>query len=130
MKKINSLLLVDDDQISNLITSMLFAELHAHTHIRIAEDGQQALEEIKDCLDNEHNCPDVIFLDLEMPGMDGFEFLDRLEEINKNHLPVILLTSSVHSRNQEKAGKYMVKALVEKPLTEAKIEQLLLQLSR
>lgn len=129
MKKINSLLIVDDDQISNLLTSMLFSDLYAHTHIRISENGKQALEEIKDCLEKQHNCPDVIFLDVEMPIMDGFEFLDKLEELNKNDLPIVLLTSSVHARNQTKASKYRIKALVEKPLTEEKIENVLFQLA-
>ena len=129
MKKINSLLIVDDDKISTMLTSMLFSELYAHTHIRVSENGAQALDEIKDCLEKDHNCPDVIFLDVEMPFMDGFEFLKRLEEINKNDLPVVLLTSSLHARNQEKASKYKIKALVEKPLTEQKIENLLIELS-
>ncbi|MDO1451101.1 response regulator [Rhodocytophaga aerolata] len=129
MKKINSLLIVDDDHISNLLTSMLFSELYAHTQIRVSENGAQALEEIKDCLQSEQNCPDVIFLDVEMPTMDGFEFLERLEELNKKDLPIVLLTSSLHARNQEKARKYKIKALVEKPLTEEKIESVLLALS-
>jgi CheY-like chemotaxis protein len=129
MKKINSLLIVDDDQISNLLTSMLFTDLYSHTHIRIAENGQQALEEIKDCLDSDLNCPDVILLDVEMPGMDGFEFLDKLGEVNKNDLPIVLLTSSVHARNQEKASRYKIKAMLEKPLTEEKIELLMVQIS-
>jgi CheY-like chemotaxis protein len=129
MKKINSLLLVDDDKISNMLTTMLFSELYSHTHIRVAENGAQALEEIKDCLMKDENCPDVIFLDVEMPAMDGFEFLDKLEEINVKNLPIVMLTSSVHARNQEKASKYKIKALIEKPLTEEKIESLLLELS-
>ena len=129
MKKINSLLIIDDDKISNMLTSMLFSDLYAHTHIRVTENAYQALEEIKDCLDNDQNCPDVIFLDVEMPSMDGFEFLDKLEELNKNDLPIVMLTSSIHARNKDKARKYNIKAMVEKPLTEEKIEKLLLQLS-
>jgi CheY-like chemotaxis protein len=108
---------------------MLFSELYTHTHIRVSESGPQALKEIKECLEKDQNCPDVIFLDVEMPEMDGFEFLDKLLALNKNNLPIVLLTSSVHSRNQEKACMYKVKALIEKPLTEEKIERLLLQLS-
>lgn len=129
MKKINSLLIVDDDEISNLLTSILFKELNAYTHIRISENGKQALEEINDCLKKDQNCPDVIFLDVEMPIMDGFEFLDQLEALNKNNLPIVLLTSSVHARNQEKATKYNINVLVEKPLTEEKIKKVLFQLS-
>jgi CheY-like chemotaxis protein len=129
MKKINSLLIIDDDQISNMLTSMLFNELYAHTHIRISQSGHHALEEIKDCLEKEYNCPDVILLDVEMPIMDGFEFLDKLQALNKNNLPIVMLTSSLHERNQEKANKYKVKALIEKPLTEEKIAKLLIQLA-
>jgi CheY-like chemotaxis protein len=129
MKKINSLLIVDDDHISNMLTSMLFGELYTHTHIRISQSGHHALEEIKDCLEKEHNCPDVILLDIEMPIMDGFEFLDELQALNKNNLPIVMLTSSMHARAQEKASKYKVKALIEKPLTEEKIVKLLIQLA-
>ncbi len=129
MKKINSLLIVDDDEISNLLTSILFKDLNAHTHIRVSENGKQALEEINDCLQKDQNCPDVIFLDVEMPIMDGFEFLDQLEALNKNNLPIVLLTSSVHARNLEKATKYKINVLVEKPLTEEKIKKVLFQLS-
>ena len=129
MKKINSLLIVDNDPISNMLTSMLFSDFYSHIQISISENGEQALEEIKDCLQKEENCPDVIFLDVEMPAMDGFEFLDKLEAHNKNDLPIVMLTSSLHERNQEKAGKYNIKALIEKPLTEEKIERALNELS-
>jgi CheY-like chemotaxis protein len=108
MKKINSLLIVDDDQVSNMLSSMLFSDLYAHIHIRVSENGAQALAEIKDCLEKEQDCPDVIFLDVEMPVMDGFEFLEKLDELNKNHLPVVLLTNALHPKNHQKAVAHKV----------------------
>lgn len=129
MKKINSLLIVDDDLVSNMLTSILFSELYNHTHIRVSENGQKALMEIKDCLEEDINCPDVIFLDVSMPVMDGFEFLEKLHELNKKDLPIVLLTSSLHPKYRQKAIQHNVKAVVEKPLTEEKLERLLLNLS-
>lgn len=80
------ILYVDDDPILRE-----FAVVHLsseHAQVRTAEDGLNALEQL------EHEAPDLVLLDLEMPRMDGFECLQRLRaDARFAHLPVIVVTS-------------------------------------
>lgn len=126
--KIDSLLIVDDDYISSTLTTMLILERYAHTRIKVSSDGKKALEEIKDCLENNEHCPDIIFLDVHMPVMDGLEFLEKLKEFNKNNLPIIMLTCGLLPQKDELIKNHNIMAVIEKPLTEEKLEQALLKL--
>jgi CheY-like chemotaxis protein len=129
MKKINTLLLVDDDQVSNFLTQSLIEEINVAGYIHVANNGQEAIDFLEQyCSDATVECPDLILLDLNMPVMDGFEFLSRykeLEYLHHKHISIVILTSSSSTRDIEKAKEYdIVKYYLTKPITEENLEQL------
>jgi CheY-like chemotaxis protein len=133
MRKLNKILLVDDDSTSNFLTQMILEDLQVTDSIIVKKNGQEALDYINEtCQKNSGACPELIFLDINMPIMDGFELLDemqRLKEIRADgsHTTVVLLTTSNNPKDIEKARTYNITHYIEKPLTEDSIRQLLAQ---
>lgn len=123
MRKLNCILLVDDDFASNYLTETVLQDMDLTDQIHVAKNGQEALTFVQEnCKSDTLNCPDLILLDINMPVMDGFEFLKEFEKIQTyKHTSIILLTTSTNSKDIEKAKQYQVTAYLEKPLTEEKL---------
>lgn len=121
LKKIDdfslNILLVEDDPVSNFLVTLKLKK-RGFTNIASQENGLLALSHVK------KNNIDLIFLDINMPVMDGFEFLEEFTRENIGpDTKVVMLTSSTRSCDQEAAAKYdNVVDFLEKPLTEANIE--------
>ena len=115
MQPFNSILLVDDDKATIFLSQALLTYVHAAKEIAIAEDGIIACELLK-----KGHCPDIIFLDIRMPRMDGFEFLESLEKMDVcKNAKIVMLSSSVMLEEKQKAFAYKkVIEYFEKPLTE------------
>jgi CheY-like chemotaxis protein len=111
---INKILLIDDDPAANYLSKELLISLNVAKEIEVAENCLRALELIKSS-----SCPDVILLDIKMPGIDGFDLLERLKGLNlKKKIKVYMLTSSLRSEDKLKAfGFRAVIDYFEKPLT-------------
>lgn len=130
MKKINQILLIDDDEIANHINKLLIEDLQLAQHITVAHHGKEALEMISGRKVMTEQ-PLLILLDLNMPIMDGFEFLTALENGQNSHpenFYVVILTSSSNDRDVEIASRYKIYGYVEKPLTEEKVTRLMEQI--
>lgn len=110
--KINSILVVDDDENDQFICEYTIRKFDQTIRILKAFDGSEAL----DLLHRE--TPDAIILDINMPVMNGFEFLDRYAQEFSVHAPVVaMLTSSHLGKDRERAMGYsFVKSYFEKPL--------------
>ena len=126
MKKLNSILLVDDDPISQYINQNLIKKLKLSNHIHLAMNGAEAIHYLKeDIKKNKHAFPELILLDLNMPVMDGFEFLrhyDKLFRSEKKEVKIIILTTSSNLNDVKKAQKFpAISEYLTKPLTEEKI---------
>ena len=124
MSALKKVLLIDDDKALNFINRLTLQDHSADCHIAEALDGQQAL----DYLAEHDECPDVIFLDINMPGMDGFEFLEEMERRGKccENSRIFMLTSSVRDEDRTKAlSSELVKGYLDKPLSSRQIEQIL-----
>lgn len=125
MKKINCILLIDDNPADNEYHKIIIAEANICSHVQVAVDGRKALDYIiKSGEPNQSEAfpkPDLIYLDINMPGMNGFEFLeeyDKLEERLKAKVVIIMLTTSLNPDDKERAN--MTKEVNEfqnKPLT-------------
>jgi CheY-like chemotaxis protein len=121
MHHFDKVLLVDDDAATNFLAELAFKNLAIASEIQVACDGLAACELLK-----QSNCPDIIFLDIRMPRMDGFEFLDYFTRMNVcKKVKVVMLTSSSRSEDKEKALIYnAVIDYIEKPLTEDVIQKI------
>ncbi|MDQ3392884.1 MAG: response regulator [Bacteroidota bacterium] len=128
-KKFNKVLLVDDDDISNYLTEVLIQKLDFSGDIEVYKNGEEALNYIRDCIHrNDAVCPELVILDINMPVMDGFEFLEEFEKLQKENdkdIPVVMLTTSNYNNDIQKAQKYKVAGFVNKPLTEDKFLEIL-----
>ena len=131
-KKLNCVLLVDDDA-TNYIHKFIINEINFAKHIKIVENGQEALNYLKSKNDRDYRRPNLIFLDVNMPQMDGWEFLEhykRLDEELIDKMMVVMLTTSLNpddKANAETIGyidRYMTK-----PLNAKMLRELLLQYS-
>lgn len=119
MKRLNCTLLVEDDNNTAFLNRMLLREMKISDDIQIASNGEEALKII-----NNGIIPELIFLDLNMPVMDGFEFLQTFRNTLQNlkkKITIVLLSSSYMKRDFERAQEFQVSEIVQKPLTEDKI---------
>jgi CheY-like chemotaxis protein len=132
MKKLYKTILVDDDATCVFIAQMVIKKAGITQKVYTAENGKQALEMIerscqKDYQGEDACCPELILLDLNMPIMNGFEFLDALDQrwgLNPQITKIYLLTSSTNPNDVEKAKRYAIAGYIEKPLTLEKINSL------
>ncbi len=137
MKKLNKVLLVDDDYISNFLNKLLIRDMNLADKTYFATNGEEALEFIKEnCTTNDgeelaSDCLDLILLDINMPVMNGFEFLEEFYKIENrnNNIYIIMLTSSSDFKDMQKAKNYNVAGFINKPLTEEKINNIVSMLS-
>ena len=131
-KLFEKVLLVDDDSVSNFLNEMTLHEMNFSGEVHISENGKEALNYINQyCCNNGEEggtCPDIIFLDINMPVMDGFQFLEEFEKLNfckEKPIRVVMLTSSSASADIDKVKKYNVDGYIVKPLCESKIVEIL-----
>lgn len=110
-----NVMLVDDEYISNFINKKLIQTIDATIELVEFNDPCEAFSKL--------NCikPDLIFLDINMPLMNGWDFLDKMLA-ESLHFKVVILTSSVNMIDRRMAGKYInVIGYLEKPATLASI---------
>lgn len=129
MNKLNCILLVDDDETTNFVNQILLEDLKVTGQVLTASNGWEALQLIKQQW-SEGNCPQLILLDLNMPEMDGFEFLDAYQDLEfdqKESLVIVILTTTENPKDIERLQKTPIKGVMNKPLTEEKVQDLLRQ---
>lgn len=116
-------LLVDDNYIDNFVTRKILESGGFAENIIVIQSPVEAL----DALNNGVVRPDVIFLDIRMPQMSGFEFLQSYEQlsIDKEHTKIFMLSSSLDPTDMNNSlGNRYVTQFVHKPLTHEALEEL------
>jgi CheY-like chemotaxis protein len=124
------ILLVDDDETTNYVNKRLLTQLNVAKEIKTMTNGQEALTYLQNVsAGNGGVNPDLIFLDIKMPIMDGFSFLDAFENHDMgNNKPIIvmMLTSSASFYDLERLKNYKkVKKHISKALTNADVREIL-----
>lgn len=116
-EKLNRIILIDDDKATNFINKKILTKLECSNEIIVFDDPDNAFNYLTNINSPK---PDLIFLDINMPKMDGWEFVEKLSnDIKTNHLhiPTIILTSSFNPYDREKALLIPeIKELINKPL--------------
>ncbi len=120
-----AVMLIDDNEIDNLINQKMIEsvgiaeQIYVHTGAKSGIEFLRNIEKLTDYSDK--ILPDIIFLDIDMPLMDGFQFLDLFSKLNantRNRCKIVMLTSSINPQDISKSKNYdYVFKYINKPLT-------------
>jgi CheY-like chemotaxis protein len=128
MAAISCTLLVDDDATTNYLNQTLLQRMAVTDTVLVAGNGQEALTLLQQhCVPPTLSCPALILLDINMPLMNGFEFLQAYARRRSSDNPavvIIMLTTSLNPRDVERIRHLPVAGYLTKPLTRDKIAQL------
>jgi len=128
-KKLSNILLIDDSKADNYLHKRIIERAKIAEKVTITYGAREALDYLSKLENEKFPCPEIIFLDINMPDMSGWDFLDEyrlLDEDKKARIVVCLLTTSRASEDKEKAAEYdVLDNFSTKPLTEEKLRYVL-----
>ncbi|WPP52987.1 response regulator [Catalinimonas niigatensis] len=123
-------LVIDDDEINNFTVDAILSRTDFVHEYEIKDSGWNALEYLQKAEETQ-SYPDLIFVDINMPEMDGYEFLERYEHKfwNKHSSTrVYMLSSSISEADKEKALSYRcIYEYITKPLNRVKLSKIILE---
>jgi CheY-like chemotaxis protein len=127
MKKIDFVYIVEDDEIASFVIKLALESHASFSNNAIFQNGKLAIDMLSKPNSNLEKLPDIIFLDINMPIMDGWEFLEKFSTLTMDKsISVIILTSSINPEDAEKAKTFKhVKGFLSKPLDLEKLDQVL-----
>ncbi len=129
MIKLSSVLLVDDDQLTNDLNQRLLQELGVADQYLSANDGVQALAALEQLASDAHpTSPVLVLLDVKMPRMDGMAFVDAYQQLPENQqqaVVIVMHTASMSSVDLGRVESLPIAGLVSKPLTKEKLDTIL-----
>ncbi|HXB93859.1 MAG TPA: response regulator [Puia sp.] len=130
--QLNCILLIDDDEPTNFLNRLTLEQAGCSRHIRVARSGQEALDYLRNCREDvveEFPRPDLIFLDINMPAMDGWEFLEHYRSLpvdRKADIVLIMLTTSLNPDDEVRTREMPeVAGFENKPLSHPRLDRLL-----
>lgn len=133
MKKLGTVLLIDDDNICNYLNQQILEGMQVFRSIVCLTDYEEVLAYLQKAFASTAEAPelrpDLIFLDLNMPGLDGFQVLQQLnamsgsKDLSKKR--VVILSSSMLRMDQDRAIKYGIFDYLVKPLTKTKVKRVI-----
>ena len=125
-KKLKCVLLIDDNEADNFFHKTIITQMDIAENIEVAWDGVQALEFLKK---ENQIIPELIFLDINMPKVNGWEFLEaykNLKQEQKTKIIIIMLTTSLNPNDEEKARKISeVKGFKNKPISKQMMTEIM-----
>jgi CheY-like chemotaxis protein len=117
---VKNILIVDDDPISNYLVESTLNENFQDVKVIKKTDGLEGLHYLENLASLNIPMPDFIFLDLLMPTIDGFDFLEQMQAL-KVSVPVFVLTANMKNHIAIRLNNYKIVDILEKPLTTEKI---------
>lgn len=122
-------MLIDDDEPTNFMNKKRIQEVDCTESIIVKENGEDAIDYLNELLAKDEALPELIFLDINMPGMNGWEFLEEYKKIEKNkksNVLVIMLTTSLNTDDRERAEQIEdISDFINKPFLKERLEQIL-----
>jgi len=130
-KAIDLVMLVDDNDTDNFISKRIIEITDFAGRVEVKNSGKSALDYLAENQESPENLPNIIFLDINMPVVDGFVFLyefEKFRELVRIKCKVIILSSSDNKRDIDKIvnNNYVIK-FITKPLTEGSLEEIRLK---
>jgi response regulator of citrate/malate metabolism len=114
--------LIDDDEIQNLINTRVISIVADHVKVKAFTSAENALSDLKE---NAGDMPEMIFLDINMPKMNGWDFLEAYQTL-ENKVKVYMLSSSINNKDIQKSETYeVVNGFICKPLVVEKLSEIL-----
>lgn len=113
------LLVIDDDDINIFIIKKIVEKTGYNINMVSKTNGQLAIDHLKTILENNETFPQLILIDINMPVLNGWEFLEAYDNLNiTQRVDLYMLSSSVYENDIEKAKTYKkVKGFISKPLS-------------
>jgi CheY-like chemotaxis protein len=133
-KKLNCILLIEDNEFTNIFNQKLIKNLDITEHVYVTESGKEALDFLfnKGKFESSginYPTPDIIFLDINMPGMNGWEFIEEFKEKKNGKLissKIVMLTTSPNPDDEQTAKLISeIIAFKRKPLTKAVVNEII-----
>lgn len=128
-RPIHCILLVDDDPDDNFLHQIIINDSGLCEHVRVVETGTEALHYLQHTTHPDYIRPDLILTDVNLPGMNGFEFMEQYSQLSqslKQRTAVIFLSTSLSPRDLQKAAQLSdVKGYYAKPLTTSMLHSII-----
>lgn len=127
MRKINNAWIIDDDKILTYVLQRIMGSVYSFENIEIFQNGKDAINHLSALKKDPESLPDLILLDLNMPVMDGWQFLDEFEKIKLDKkITLYIVSSSIDIQDHNKAKNYKtVSDFLIKPIGKKQIEQMI-----
>lgn len=123
--KLKRILLVDDNDSDNFLHERVLKKAKVAQEIVVVNSGEMALDFLTTELDEGYPTPDLIILDINMPRMNGWEFLEeykKLDDSCKGNTVTVMLSTSLNPEDRERAEKdEVIQSFLSKPLTKEQI---------
>jgi len=126
---VKNIYFIDDDPVFIYLTRRMMSSSRAGFEAKEFKDGELAIDHLRQICDKPDQLPDIIFLDLSMPVMDGWEFLEEYSQLRgrlAKNIALFIVSSSITPEEVERSKTYAaVTDFLIKPLRAGKIEELL-----
>ncbi|HEY1044792.1 MAG TPA: response regulator [Bacteroidia bacterium] len=127
MKKLDLVYIIDDDEVIMYLTGRLISNAEFSERVETFLNASEALTKLKDGLENGGELPDAILFDLNMPEIDGWQFIETFQKMpGAKKIPCFVFTTSIDPSDKNKSLKYkIIKDFITKPLTHQKLDKIL-----